>query len=377
MSGAHNVSAGSFRSREKPWNDMNLTNQNYAAINRALEKIYAIQDLEGFIVTTMQELPCLMNSDMAAYNEVDYDARRTTTVIDSPFGQSHWHKVQLVFERIMNQNPLIEHSTRARGTPKKISDFLSSEEWHNTGIYQTVYRDISGQHQMAVALPLEDTNIVAFAFNRKKSDFTERERAILAVLQPHLTRAYRNARQHTLMSARLERNEEALERIGAGWIEVDRNCRIVKATALARANLATFFERKRPDDDRLPPSVETWVAGRSKAGVKPPPLVFNAEAEKLIIRFLSNEPEGGCCLLTERFPEATSPKPLECMGLTERQAEVLFWICQGKSNPEIAVILKISGRTVTFHVSRILETLNVANRTEAVNVATKQLTSGR
>ncbi len=355
---------------------MTLTNEDYAAINRALEKIYAIRDLDGFVVTSMQELPALMNSDMAAYNEVDYAGRRMTTVIDSPAGQTCWHEVQIVFEAIMNQNPLIEYSTRTRGTPKKISDFLSSDEWRGTGIYKTVYCKVSGEHQIAVALPLEEATIVAFAFNRKQSDFTERERAILAILQPHLTLAYRNARRHSRISARLARSEQALESIGAGWIELDRDHRIVQATALARANLRTFFEQPFSDDDQLPPSVKTWVAGQVKTGVTPSPLVVNAEPGRLIVRLLSNAPGGGCCLLTERHLKATSPKPLESLGLTGRQAEVLFWVCQGKSNAEIAVILTISVRTVTFHVSRILETLNVSNRTEAVNVATKQLTSG-
>lgn len=351
---------------------MTLTKKDYEAIHRALENIYAVRDLDGFIVATMQELPGLMNSDMAAYNEVDYAGRRMATVMDSAFGQSHWHKVQVVFESIMNQNPLIEYHARARGTPKKISDFLSSKEWRATGIYQAVYRDIGGEHQIAVALPLEGATIVTFAFNRKHSDFTERERAILVALQPHLTQAYHNARQHTRMSAELRRNEEVLELVGTGWIELDRGYRIVHATALARANLDTFFEPELVDDDRLPPSVESWLAGQVETGVSPP-LVVNAEAGRLIVRVQSTGPEGGYCLLTERFLGAASPKPLEAIGLTGRQAEVLFWICQGKSNAEIAIILKISVRTVETHMHRILQILGVNNRTEAAHLALSHL----
>lgn len=358
---------------------MTLNTEDYAAINHVLEKIYAIRDLDGFVVSAMRTLPALMNSDMAAYNEVNYAGRRMTTVIDSPIGQNHWHEVQVVFETLMSQNPLIEYSARGRGSPKKISDFITSEEWRDTGIYQSVYREIGGEYQIAVALLLDEAAIVAFAFNRTHGDFTERERALLTILQPHLTQAYQNARQHTQNTAKVNRTEQALESIGAGWIDLDRNYKIVQATSLARANLSTFFEQPYAGDDRLPPAVKKWIVdnvGHMATGTPPSPLIVNTKLGRLIVRLLSVSPAGECCLLTERFLEARSPKLLERTGLTKRQSEVLYWICQGKSNAEIAVILKISVRTVTFHVSHILEILGVANRTEAANVAMKHLTSG-
>lgn len=359
---------------------MTLNAEDYTAIQRALEVIYAAQSADAFIVGAMQTLPALMNSDMAAYNEVDYSARRMTTIIDSADGQFHWHKIQVVFETLMNQNPLIEHSARTRGQPKKISDFVTSEEWRSTGIYQAVYQRISAEHQIAVTLLLDEDTIVAFAFNRAHNDFTERERALLTVLQPHLTQAYQNARRHGRLRARAKRGEQALEAVGAGWIDLDRNFRIIQATALARDNLNAFFEQPYAGDDRLPPSLVKWITGinsQEAGGVLSTPLVIQTGAGRLIVRLLSVSPAGTYCLSTERFVDAKSPKPLEQLGLTPRQSEVLYWICQGKSNTEIAVILKISVRTVTFHVSRILKILHVANRTEAANIATKQLISGR
>lgn len=51
--------------------------------------------------------------------------------------------------------------------------------------------------------------------------------------------------------------------------------------------------------------------------------------------------------------------------LSARQREVLHWICEGKRDREIAVILGISYRTVTVHVRAILNKLGVENRTSA------------
>jgi DNA-binding CsgD family transcriptional regulator len=53
------------------------------------------------------------------------------------------------------------------------------------------------------------------------------------------------------------------------------------------------------------------------------------------------------------------------LGLSSRELQVALWIVQGKSNPEIAIILAISQRTVEKHMERILEKLGVENRTAA------------
>jgi DNA-binding CsgD family transcriptional regulator len=55
--------------------------------------------------------------------------------------------------------------------------------------------------------------------------------------------------------------------------------------------------------------------------------------------------------------------------LTPREAEVLFWISQGKSNYDIGVILGAKTGTICKHVGHILSKLNVENRTSAAVVA--------
>jgi DNA-binding CsgD family transcriptional regulator len=57
------------------------------------------------------------------------------------------------------------------------------------------------------------------------------------------------------------------------------------------------------------------------------------------------------------------------LELTPREAEVLFWISQGKSNHDIGVILGAKTGTICKHVGHILSKLNVENRTSAAVVA--------
>src|SRR5688572_5252703 len=64
-------------------------------------------------------------------------------------------------------------------------------------------------------------------------------------------------------------------------------------------------------------------------------------------------------------PNFDSTSPLEALGLTPREAEVLLWVAQGKSNGEIGVILGMSEKTVKIHVGHIFEKLGIDNRNAA------------
>ena len=57
----------------------------------------------------------------------------------------------------------------------------------------------------------------------------------------------------------------------------------------------------------------------------------------------------------EFTPDFSSAKPLESLGLTPRESEVLLWLAQGKSNPEIAVILGTAEGTVKKHLEHIFQ----------------------
>jgi len=69
------------------------------------------------------------------------------------------------------------------------------------------------------------------------------------------------------------------------------------------------------------------------------------------------------------LPTQHSMNPLASLKLTPREAEVLFWISQGKSNHDIGVILGAKTGTICKHVEHIFGKLNVENRTAAAVVA--------
>jgi DNA-binding NarL/FixJ family response regulator len=66
-------------------------------------------------------------------------------------------------------------------------------------------------------------------------------------------------------------------------------------------------------------------------------------------------------LISSDQPGANLPQ----FELSPREVEVLAYVAQGLTNPQIAGKLHVSENTVRFHLKNIFEKLGVANRTEA------------
>ncbi|MBL9168316.1 MAG: response regulator transcription factor [Verrucomicrobiales bacterium] len=64
-------------------------------------------------------------------------------------------------------------------------------------------------------------------------------------------------------------------------------------------------------------------------------------------------------------PDFSSAKPLEALGLTPRESEVLLWVAQGKTNAEVAIILGMVESTVKKHLEHIFEKLGIESRNAA------------
>jgi len=77
------------------------------------------------------------------------------------------------------------------------------------------------------------------------------------------------------------------------------------------------------------------------------------------------EKEQAAMAKVEIKPNFDSAKPLEALGLTPREAEVLLWIAQGKANGDIGIILGCAENTVKVHSARIFEKLGIENRNAA------------
>ena len=92
-------------------------------------------------------------------------------------------------------------------------------------------------------------------------------------------------------------------------------------------------------------------------------------AGRLRVRRFAEVGEAECATLLLEEIGISAANRLETLGLTPREAEVLFWVAEGKSNPEIALILANTAGTVKKQVQSILDKLGLENRLVAARRA--------
>jgi len=110
--------------------------------------------------------------------------------------------------------------------------------------------------------------------------------------------------------------------------------------------------------DRAARLVADVLGGARAIGSTPLLEAAEALAERARLRVEGLEPD----------PRAAEPEPGPG-GLTAREVEVLALLATGRSNRQIAAELVISTKTVSVHVSHILDKLGVASRGEAAATA--------
>ena len=114
--------------------------------------------------------------------------------------------------------------------------------------------------------------------------------------------------------------------------------------------------------EQVEPSLRAAHATASELGAGP----LRAEIEALARRGRLNL---GTDPATIPPPAPQPPSPLDRLGLTAREQEVLALVAIGRTNAQIAETLFISPKTATAHVSNILGKLGVNNRVEAATIA--------
>lgn len=69
----------------------------------------------------------------------------------------------------------------------KISDFYSARQWHATGMYHDYFQSAGIDRELMLCLPAGPGRTLQLVFFRGPGpDFSERDRALLALPRPHL-----------------------------------------------------------------------------------------------------------------------------------------------------------------------------------------------
>jgi hypothetical protein len=170
--------------------------------------------------------------------------------------------------------------------------------------------------------------------------------------------AFRNAEAVSRMCATIGTLQQIVEETDRGVLEIDGKGKILWGTPKAFLWLQAYWPQPRLSD-LLPESLAAWVRHQVQVLDKPTafsfpdpltPLVLARESYRLSIR-MGQDGDRRLLLMQEEL-DGVPPGKLEPLGLGRREAEVLSWVAQGKTNEEIGTLLSISPRTVKKHLER-------------------------
>lgn len=356
-----------------------LSSERLEAVIASLPALYEPCSLGEFPQKMMAVLRRVIEVDGNAYNEVNPSLHRAFGVTDEP----GWNMEALLepFQAFMDEHPVINHCAETRdGSARKISDFMPQPQFIAGALYNEVYRHIDVKHQMAISIPSDGDVIVALLTHRSTTDFDEADRAVMNMMRPHFAQAYQAAVITSRLNGQLNQFVTLLERLGQGALIVDAKLKITLATPDARRTLTSFFGPQRRGG-QLPTPLYDWLrqtlhrAEQTSAFFSPPqPLRVFANGRWLFVRFAGKSTDGTSTLfLQEQVSATTAEQKLRPLGFTPREAEILYWVAQGKTNPEIGIICGLSARTVQKHLEHVFQKLGVKTRTAAALRASELL----
>jgi DNA-binding CsgD family transcriptional regulator len=356
-----------------------------------LQELHTFCNLETLATKVISTLSEVVASDLVVWSPANFSRHRILPAITKKLDSPMMEEIERTACQHFYEHPLARHYVETHDARAyKISDFLSRAELHQLeSLYHGFLRLVDAEEQMIVVLPIASTNIslqnvtdpatdIVIALHRPKQNFTERDRLVLNLLRPHLLQAYKNAHVFSQMQHELAQWHEMKERWGIVTLSIDGNVQTMPPKAWEM--LTHYFQDVWTRDFHLPELLQHWVHYQislfNRDDMPPLHLPLQIEREKtcLIVRLICDRPQEQYFLMLEEQPSNQfSPKSLEMLGLTKREAEVLFLSTKDKSTKEIAAILRCREKTVEKHFEHIYAKLDVQSRMAATMKALNYL----
>ena len=214
---------------------------------------------------------------------------------------------------------------------------------------------------------LTETEHVVAAFAAGGADYVTkpiRPIEVLARIAAHM----QNARQ-------MKQARSALDAFGQATVAVRASDgKLVWQTPLSRKLLKEYFAT---GEDESPSRLLDWIADADAArrdGREPNGLLIADGTRRLLATFHDQTgDQEWLAVLREENDASAIESLIAVFRLTQREAEVLYWVTLGKTSKDIGDILGSSPRTVNKHLEHVFEKLGVETRTSAANLAMSKM----
>jgi len=131
------------------------------------------------------------------------------------------------------------------------ADFYSARQWHSTGMYTDYCHRLGLEHSLMVCLPRAlpqaagpGRHVRLYLSRGPGPDFSERDRAVLTLLRPHLHQAYLDAERRRHPVPRLTpRQNDLLRLVAAGHTNTQIARRLGISEGTVRTHLENIYDR--------------------------------------------------------------------------------------------------------------------------------------
>jgi DNA-binding NarL/FixJ family response regulator len=215
---------------------------------------------------------------------------------------------------------------------------------------------------------LTDTEHVVRAFEAGGVDYVTkpiRPAEVLARICVHVRQARHGAQARN-----------ALDAFGQAAFAVRlADGRIVWQTPLARKLCAQYLGAAA--GPVLPGPLAHWALAQANALRRGLPATDHTIAQgtsRLTLTLHGDTGDGDWLVVVREASDISAERAMAmAFRLTSREAQVLHWVAQGKTNRDIADILGMSPRTVNKHLEHVFEKLGVETRTAAASMAMQRV----
>ena len=153
-------------------------------------------DEHPFTSDLLVELGRIVEADWVGYDELDCVRRRALHVTIRPGDDYDGELLDPEGWELVKDHPVCRAHERGDFRTLKLSDFLTQRELHRTPLYNEWFRPCGVEHELELAIPSPQWHTRTFIWDRRgkgSRDFSERDRLVLDLVKPHLTRLSENA----------------------------------------------------------------------------------------------------------------------------------------------------------------------------------------
>lgn len=371
---------------EAPSGLQHLSHTSLRLLNEALPTLYAPVTPHELPARLAEVISTLVPGAMHGCTRVERNSGERRTIILSPTPPRP-EEALATFSEHWTQFPLREHrELTGSGAALAVSDLVSAQGFRRLDLYHAYYRPLGLEDDLSINLWDAQTKLCVCVL-RERRGFSAQERHMFDALRPHFLQAHKNAAAADIASLVLAPDEvEQFEDASQRWvIDLSAAGQVRFWTQAAQRKLSEYEPIPSPTPGHLgqllPERVRNWMACYIKhaadRGAKRPLVLRRRDAEgqarALHLSVVFDPVRSRRLLVLEERqlrPEPASD-PMEelsvdalrsALALSPREAEVLLWVAQGKTNPEVALILGIQPYTVRTHLEHIFQKLGVETR---------------